>query len=258
MFFRIMIVVFYFLLFIKNSFATNVVMAPAFPSSAFVSWYTSHEVIPNYSYWQVVHPTYPKSGVAYSKIGPVYSKYAPAPHKTVSGKIFNYDVATRVINFKFKGSKKLFDADHAFVQVAMGRGKNGLLITRGIIIGNVSRAPFGCEAPNSPSVQIESFLPVRVHLNPNKCVSMSEGKYYSVSLHVSKNWVAYWVWGEDGNLLVSDGVNASAMWGAAEKNNAILIPTTTGDYAVPEVAFGSAERSEFWVKDIEIGYYLNP
>lgn len=235
--------------------AGSLVIQPASLSHFTVNEHSKHDILTAFGHWQLVYPTYQKHQPAYQN-GMMYAANAANQNNRVEGLVFNYQVATRVVRFKFKGSKALFTDAHAAVMVAMGENNHGVQITRGIVLGNLSQAHFGCKAPNSPAVQIESFIPAKVYLNPDKCVALSENVYYQIDLEISKDWVSYEVRDEQDKLLVSDKLNASEQWGQMEAQQQPAVKTATGDYAVPEVAF-AATGGSFEVKAVELGYYLN-
>lgn len=204
----------------------------AIPESALIN----HDSL----YWE-------KDGVEYNSIQLVFSK----------ARFPGYDTATRVLSFDFNMSYDLAYSNHFAVMVATDlENHEGKKIMRGIIFGNVSEKVNGDGCVNYPSVQFETFNIALLHHDENKCAQLESDVWYKLDLYISKHWIAFYLHDEFGNLIESDGINASEEWFENEYSAEYFY-----DYGVSQAFLGFPSRGlddEYVeVRNIHFGYFLN-
>ncbi|PID83351.1 hypothetical protein CSB11_00980 [Candidatus Campbellbacteria bacterium] len=124
-----------------------------------------------------------------------------------------YDLATRVLEFEFKSDYNTLYNNHVGVLIPSGYKNQGRMIFRGLIIGNVSQHPDGTGCQQYPAIQFETFNRVDLHHNPDKCGEfVLADTWHHLKVYMSATWIVYKLYDEAGNMIVSDGINATAKW----------------------------------------------
>lgn len=183
-------------------------------------------------------------------------------------KLKDFNGYTRFITFRFKADKgSITNGGHSGVLLDSAyKNKSGVVASRGIIIGDAHLKDDGC---NVPSIQFESFQIGKLHHNPEKCKQIFPDKWYYVSVHMTKDWIAYFVQEDNykGKVVVQDAINATAEWGNSEQtandffdyhNRFMCKENTSCDDAIffnIPVGEYNNDNTKIHIRNVNMGYF---